>query len=280
MKKSAVMLVSAAVCTAAAGFLAYEDNHIDVEYSEIVSKKLGAGNRIRILHVSDFHNKRFPDGGERLFKTARETKPDFVFITGDLIDKRRTVQEDLHVALRFAKCLAETAPVYYIPGNHEAVSPLYPELRDKLLSYGFAVLENSTAPLEGHENISVSGVLDYDFYEKNHVVFHNKLKKTLDGADGELKILLSHRPQKLDEYAFCGADIVFCGHAHGGQVRLPFIGGLYAPQQGVFPKYTEGIHREGETVMTVSRGMGNSRCPIRVFNHPQLSVVELAGSEK
>ena len=98
--------------------------------------------------------------------------------------------------------------------------------------------------------------------------------KNLDSLNRFI-ILLSHRPEMLDVYEAAGVDLVFTGHAHGGQWRLPGIGGLIAPGQGFFPAYTEGSHTEGDTTMYVSRGLGNSLMPIRIFNRPELVVVEL-----
>lgn len=271
IKTAASAAALGAVC--AAGFFTAENNRISVTSCTVRSERL-KNTDLKILHVSDFHNKLFPDGGRTLFAKVKELSPDLVFITGDLIDKRRTRAQDLPRALSFARALAQTASVYYIPGNHEAVSPVYPILRAELKNLGFNILENSSLTLPGTD-ITVSGVLDPAFYGGDDLEFYENTYKTLSEADGGFKILLSHRPDKLSQYSSCGADLVFCGHAHGGQVRLPFVGGLYAPHQGVLPKFTAGLYTENETVMTVSRGIGNSLGPVRVFNPPHLSIVNL-----
>ena len=89
------------------------------------------------------------------------------------------------------------------------------------------------------------------------------------------QILLAHEPQFINKYAEAGYKVALCGHAHGGQWRIPFTGrGLYAPQQGVFPKYTQGVHICGDMQMVVSRGLGNSRFPLRLFNRPEIVVID------
>lgn len=106
---------------------------------------------------------------------------------------------------------------------------------------------------------------------------HEMIKNIMDsrGDDSHLNVLLSHRPELIYAYEEAGMDLVLSGHAHGGQVRLPFMGGLIAPNQGIFPKYTSGIHNVGDTSMVISRGLGNSIIPFRIFNRPELVVVIL-----
>ena len=98
---------------------------------------------------------------------------------------------------------------------------------------------------------------------------------TLMEQETAYAILLSHRPELFETYAACGVDLVLSGHAHGGQFRLPFIGGLIAPNQGLFPKYDAGLFTDGNTNMIVSRGIGNSIIPIRFNNRPEIVLLEL-----
>ncbi|MBO5374107.1 MAG: metallophosphoesterase, partial [Clostridia bacterium] len=113
-----------------------------------------------------------------------------------------------------------------------------------------------------------------DSAEKTRVVIREKLKTLISDTD-EYKIVLSHRPEAFIEYVNAGVDLALTGHAHGGQVQIPFIGGLIAPNQGFFPKYTTGKHTKNGTKMVVSRGIGNSLCPLRVNNRPEILLVEL-----
>ena len=123
----------------------------------------------------------------------------------------------------------------------------------------------------------LAGLCDPDFTDADKIEQNGVLDKWLGEIvnDDSFTVLLSHRPEAFDIYADHGIDVVFCGHAHGGQFRLPFIGGLYAPNQGFFPKYDAGVYNKGNTSMVVSRGIGNSVIPIRVNNRPELVIAEL-----
>ncbi|MBR4860696.1 MAG: metallophosphoesterase, partial [Firmicutes bacterium] len=193
---------------------------------------------------------------------------------------------DVEKALYFAKKAAELAPCYYVPGNHENRIPeAYEQLKTGLRENGVIILENEAVELERDGKvITLMGVLDPIFNVGKTDEAGNILEDERAVMEGQLKnldslnrftILLSHRPEMLDIYAAAGINLVFTGHAHGGQWRLPGLGGIIAPGQGFFPAYTEGAHTAGDTTMYVSRGLGNSLMPIRIFNRPELVVVEL-----
>jgi len=223
----------------------------------------------KILLVTDLHGKRFGRGQKRLLNMVAACRPDIVAITGDIVDSRRKKTEG---ALEFVAQAARIAPVYYVTGNHEWQYGRYHALKEQLLASGAAVLDNAFVTLQkGEAQIHLAGVNDPAFGSKN--AFKKSLRR-LTELPG-MKILLTHRPEEIALYAAYGFDLVLAGHAHGGQVRLPFIGGLYAPGQGVFPRYTSGIHSMKETAMVVSRGLGNSLFPLRVFNRPELVLVTL-----
>lgn len=267
-----------AVAAAGGAFFYCGNNHVTCTGYEYSSEELPkAFDSVRILHISDFHNTSFPKQGRELLRKCALLEPDYIFITGDLIDKRRTSPKDIETAAAFAENLTKIAPVYCIPGNHEAVSPSYTSLKRRLAETSVTLLENRVISLErGGERISLAGAADHAsyYYDYDYSFFRKKLRELKNSAEG-FAILLSHRPDRIADYAFAGFPLVFSGHAHGGQVRLPVIGGLYAPNQGVFPKYTAGIYTNGETSMVVSRGLGNSRGPVRVFNFPELVLVKL-----
>lgn len=166
-------------------------------------------------------------------------------------------------------------------GNHEGVSPSFTILKNRLKKETEVILlQNETVEIKrGEDKITVAGAVDpaFTYYDADFSAFGKELKKIADKAEG-FTLLLSHRPDRIKDYAEAGFPLVLSGHAHGGQVRLPFIGGLYSPNQGVFPKYTAGVYREGETAMVVSRGLGNSRGPVRVFNFPEIVTVTLRSS--
>lgn len=231
-----------------------------------------------IVQVSDLHNTEFGSNQQVLVQHVKNTNPDIIAITGDLIDSNHP---DIKKAMDFVKAIAKIAPVYFVTGNHEAWTEEYGKLKTELQQVGVVILDNEAVILEQNdESIQLMGVSDPDFVLKNDWFDEKKamVNKQIQGIlepNHNYKILLSHRPELVDVYAENSINLVLCGHAHGGQVRIPFLGGLVAPDQGFFPKYTEGVHNIGETQMVVSRGLGNSIIPIRINNQPELVVITL-----
>lgn len=232
----------------------------------------------RIAQVSDLHNAEFGDGNQRLLDMLREAEPDMIAITGDLIDSRKT---NIAVALAFAEEAVRIAPCYYVSGNHEARVPEYRELKAGLEAAGVTVLDDARVEIEiSGKSITIIGVNDpsfhADYLTSDAAVMDRKLSE-LSSEDAGFTILLSHRPELFDTYVAHDMDLVLTGHAHGGQFRLPLIGGLIAPNQGLFPKYDDGLYSEGNTNMIVSRGLGNSIIPFRFNNRPEVVLIELKG---
>lgn len=232
----------------------------------------------RIAQVSDLHNAEFGRNNAELLSLLSESRPDIIVITGDLIDARHT---DVGIALCFAQESVKIAPTYYVTGNHEAASPQYDTLKAGLEAAGVIVLEDETVYIEqGGETISLLGLADPDFTIRGDMfgevpaMVSTKLRNLVED-ESRYTILLSHRPELFETYVDGGIDLVFSGHAHGGQFRLPFIGGLVAPNQGLFPKYDAGLYTDGNTSMVVSRGIGNSIIPFRFNNRPEIVLVEL-----
>lgn len=227
----------------------------------------------RIVQVSDLHNAQFGEGNEKLLALITGADPDIIVITGDLVDSRNT---DIGIALEFVRDAAQIAPVYYVTGNHESRIDEYGTLQDGLVQRGVTVLRNEKLRLErSGEAITLMGMDDPSFQYRASLAILEGLK---DSADG-YTVLLSHRPELFETYVACGMDLVFTGHAHGGQFRLPVVGGLIAPHQGFFPKYDAGLYTQGSTNMLVSRGIGNSVCPIRFNNRPEIIVVQLESTK-
>ena len=232
----------------------------------------------RIAQVSDLHNAEFGEGNEKLIELLSLSRPDMIVITGDLIDSRHT---DIEIALEFARQAIKLAPVYYVSGNHEARVREYEDLKMGLAEAGVIVLEDQKVQItrEG-ESISILGIDDPSFQEDYLFgyaasVTSSALSELQNESEG-YTVLLAHRPELFETYVDAGVDLVFSGHAHGGQFRLPFIGGLVAPNQGFFPKYDAGLFSEGSTTMIVSRGVGNSIIPIRFNNRPEIILVTLS----
>ena len=230
----------------------------------------------RIAQVSDLHNAEFGGGNQRLLDMLREAEPDMIAITGDLIDSRKA---NIAVALAFAEEAVRIAPCYYVSGNHEARVPEYRELKAGLEAAGVTVLDDARVEIEiSGKSITIIGVNDpsflADYLTSDAAVMDRKLSE-LSSEDASFTILLSHRPELFDTYAAHDMDLVLTGHAHGGQFRLPLIGGLIAPNQGLFPKYDDGLYSEENTNMIVSRGLGNSIIPFRFNNRPEVVLIEL-----
>lgn len=259
-------------------FCIWENNSIVISQFTYTSDKIpNTFNDFKILQISDLHNKSFGNNQSYLMKKVREISPDIIVITGDLIDSRSF---NLNIAMSFVEQAVGMAPVYYVPGNHEARSGSYDEIKGRLKGAGVTVLDNEglSCRRDG-SSISIIGLKDPGFSTSDYIdgVDTRSMEACLDNYkdSSQLKIVLSHRPELMYMYNNYNADIVFSGHAHGGQVRLPFIGGIVAPDQGFFPKYDGGEYEEGITTMYVSRGLGNSIFPIRLFNRPELVVVTL-----
>ena len=252
---------------------AWGNTALELNSYTICSDKLpGAFDGYRIAHISDLHNAEFGDGNQRLLDMLREAEPDVIAMTGDLIDSRRT---NLAVALAFAEEAAQIAPCYYVSGNHEARVLEYQDLKAGLEAAGVTVLDDAYVKIEvSGESITVMGVndpsfsADYlsfsaDYLTGDAAVIDQKLSALTAEASG-FTILLSHRPELFNTYVRHDMDLVLSGHAHGGQFRLPLIGGLIAPNQGLFPRYDAGLYSENDTSMIVSRGAWKQHCSVSI----------------
>lgn len=256
-------------------YINWQNNDIVIsEYYYNDIKVLDAFNNYKILQISDLHNKKFGKDQTKLIEHIKSISPDIIVITGDLIDSRKT---NIDTSLKFIKEAIKNFPIFYVSGNHEKRSGVYDLLIEKLEDLGVTVLENKSIKIKKDEaEINLIGVQDISFLGNESQLFLTIVTE-LSNKDC-LNILLSHRPELLKTYADSSVDLVLTGHAHGGQIRLPFIGGLIAPNQGLFPKYTSGIHKKDNTTMIVSRGLGNSILPIRIFNRPELVVIYLGNN--
>lgn len=232
----------------------------------------------RIAQVSDLHNAEFGDGNSTLIRLLKMSSPDIIVITGDLVDSNHT---DIDVAMNFINQVVDMAPCYYITGNHEArLGNAYQELEEALTDVGVIILRDVSTVLEReNQSIQIIGLDDPSFagnsymYMTSEEIISSKLQN-METTD-VFKILLSHRPEAFRMYVNNNLDLVLSGHAHGGQVRFPFLGGLIAPNQGFFPKYDAGVYSKSNTTMVVSRGIGNSIVPIRVNDRPEIVIIEL-----
>ncbi len=275
------------------------NNYITISRHTLTSQKLKKTSSLSIIHISDLHNKNFGHRQSYLIKKIRLLKPDLIAVSGDLIDNSAYKN-----ALTFIQKASEICPIYYVRGNHESLAGNFANLKKELLKYHVTILKNETAAFT-KDNITyhITGLDDPIFrgYNKKYKSYVNhELNKLLKTGTAQnlfakklsvrkirhmpdkayakkaskshdiYQILLSHRPELFHIYSSYPFDLVLCGHAHGGQIRPPFTDGLYAPNQGIFPRYTSGSHTKNGTTEIISRGLGNSGCPLRLLNYPEI----------
>ncbi|MEJ9111179.1 metallophosphoesterase [Bacillus paramobilis] len=255
-----------------------QNNVISITKVNIKSTKIPSSFKgFKILQMSDLHNKKFGENQETLIQKVKGENPNIIVITGDLIDSK---SYDAEVSLELIQELVKEYPVYFVTGNHEKWSGKYNDLEKELKKHHVTVLRNEHVTIQKEEQkINLLGIDDPEFVTGNrdegNVVNYEISKAKFEMNPDTYNVLLSHRPEFLAEYANEKIDLVLSGHAHGGQVRLPFIGGIVAPNQGLLPTYTAGLNEKQNTSMVVSRGLGNSIIPQRIFNRPELVVVQL-----
>lgn len=277
-KKIVILYTAALAVLALVIWIVWGNTTLELNTYSISSSDLpDSFDGYRIAHVLDLHNAEIGAGNRTLLSMLQEAEPDMIAITGDLIDSRNT---NVEPALAFAKKAMQIAPCYYVTGNHEARVLEYDELKSGLKAAGVVVLEDEQLQIDiSGENITIAGVNDPSFstdylFGDAAAVVGAKISE-MDREEEEFTILLTHRPELYDTYVDCGIDLALSGHAHGGQFRLPFVGGLIAPNQGLFPKHDAGLYSEGGTNMIVSRGIGNSLFPFRFNNRPEVVLIEL-----
>ena len=250
-------------------FCLYQNKHLVITTYTYESEKLGADlDGYRIVQISDLHNAEFGKENKKLLETIRSCSPDIIIITGDLVDSNHT---NVERAVAFVKEAVKIAPVYYVTGNHEYwLDPSENEqMMQGILAAGAYDLDDEAVRIEkGDSSFLLVGLDDQHLSDET-------LKNLLQEQKNELSIVLAHEPQYLQNYANAEADLVLTGHAHGGQIRLPFVGGIVAPDQGFLPEYISGQYNSADTEMIVSRGLGNSIIPVRLFNYPEVVCVEL-----
>lgn len=270
--KWAALLLAAGAAAAGGWAWAMQGELTTARYEVPLPVGLEGLDGVKIAQISDVHSA---DLEGPLRAALEEAAPDLIVMTGDLVNRE---DRDLSRALSLARMVAETAPAFFAPGNHEVDNPCWPELRDGLEEAGVQVLEDRAVlwSLRG-EGVNLMGLWDVTHDPLGWAHAQAALPERVRALrrEGALNVLLSHRPSLLEEYGAGGADVVFCGHAHGGQVRLPLAGPVFAPDEGLFPKHTAGVYQAGETRMVVSRGLGNGTPYPRLWNGPELVVVTM-----
>ncbi|HEO8419387.1 TPA: metallophosphoesterase [Yersinia enterocolitica] len=265
--KKRMLIVGISICILML-FSYYQNNSLSTSTFTLSSEKIT--EPIKVVQLSDLHSKQFGKNQNHLVKQVKKLNPDIIAFTGDLVDSE-TYDEQKSMTLM--EELVQIALTYYVTGNHESWSGKFPALEEKLLEDGVYVLRNEQTLVNiGEETINLIGVDDPTFLSGEE-----ELAEIVDSLSHEehFNLLLSHRPELFSLYE--KMDLVLTGHAHGGQVRLPFIGGIVAPDQGFMPKYTAGMYKKEDMVMIVNRGLGNSIIPQRIFNRPEIVEVVING---
>lgn len=249
------------------------------EYSVKTDKLEGS---IKILQISDLHNSRYGKNQKNLVKKIDEQAPDIIVLTGDI-----AVEELSHEPTKeLLSAISSRYPCYYVSGNHEFQTESIDKVKEMIRSYGVKILEGEGETItQNSSKLLICGVDDPALFgehnwKTNEGEYDGWLEQlnTCDKirTDDVFTILLSHRPETVNAYEKCGFDLILSGHAHGGQIRIPFImNGLIAPNQGFFPKYAGGEYELSDsTKMIVSRGLCRNFYP-RVFNPPELVVIHI-----
>lgn len=251
-------------------FCNFQNKHLETTHYTYEAEQLGVDlDGYRIVQISDLHNAKFGKNNQKLVDRIRECAPDMIVLTGDLVDSNHT---NVDRAVQFVNEIVKICPVYYVTGNHEywLDTSEYENLMDGVASAGVIILDNQVVEISrGDAKFRLVGLDDKSLADGT--------LEALLSDEKELTVVLAHEPQYFARYAGTGVDLVLSGHAHGGQFRLPFVGGIVAPDQGFLPEYTAGEYYMNGTEMIVSRGLGNSVIPVRLFNYPEIVCVELVG---
>lgn len=269
-------LIILALIAAAAAFL-IKDSRDDLEISryEVASQKLPESfDGFKIVQLSDLHGAEFGEDGMELVEKVKELEPDIIALTGDFV----TDEGDLAAVEKLAARLVKLCPVYFVSGNHEFGSGLAVKVRNILERAGVKYLSNEYLTISrGEDGILLGGVEDPLAYAD--MLSPDELaQKMNDAAPDAFKILLGHRNYWMTEYPELPVDLIFCGHAHGGLIRIPGVGGLIGTDRRLFPDFDAGQFNNGRYTLIVSRGLGNSVSIPRIFNRPEIVCVELSSA--
>lgn len=248
------------------------------EYTIHSTKIPSQFDSFRIVQISDLHDAKFGERHADLVKKVKELSPDAIFITGDFIDSNRF---DLDRSMELIEELHQVAPFYYVTGNHEISSNETEQILVRLTEQGVQTLSNEAVIIEREgQQIAIGGIDDpLSSSKEDDEAVKEFILQAFQGVPNSMyKILLSHRPEQFNTYQDLKIDLIMSGHAHGGQIRIPGIGGLVAPGQGWLPDYSEGLHSKNGSHMIISRGIGNSIIPVRFLNQPEIVLVELRSS--
>lgn len=240
-----------------------------LEKVTIDTNKLAAGSSIRVLQISDVHNKRSMNSNKQLIRLTQQTQPDIVLLTGDLIDYKTKNLDNVYALV---EGIIDISPrVYFVTGNHEWRGGMAEELMIGLAERGVTILDNKNEFINIRNlSINLCGVSDWTSGQLD-------MDKALHGVEDSIyTIMLAHDPWIIYDYKDYVPDLTLSGHTHGGQVRLPYIGALFAPGQNLFPELDKGFYNlENNKFLYIDSGVGTSILPIRFLNRSQVSIITI-----
>lgn len=278
MKRKKLLVISTVLLLLALllpPFLRWQNDGLTVSRYEFRSAEVDeALDGYVIVQLSDLQDKCFGTDQAPLVKEVAALKPDLILLTGDMVDYNKFNEFNLATTLTLMRGVTQIAPCYFTTGNHETAfsNEKLQEILDDFAACGVRVLLDEYTWIERDDGrFCLFGLGD-------HLKLSETWAEAVPQEDG-LCLMLAHRPERIEQYTQGNVDLIFSGHAHGGQVRLPLIGGLYAPEQGWFPKLTAGMHEKNGVTMVISRGLGNSEFPQRLFNRPEIVQVTLRAAK-
>ena len=256
----------------------YIDNNVfEISYIDFIDAEIPLSfSGSKILQISDLHNKTYGNENITLLNAINEISPDYIFLTGDMVSSKDT---DFSNFYSLASEIGTKYDCYYIPGNHELdfTNEKLKEFYKILEDYKINVLDNEAIELiKDGERINLYGMwYNPKYYIKEDFKLEIMEKIMSKAEENSFNILLTHNPDDFEVYANWGADLTFSGHVHGGMVRLPYVGGVISPSRTLFPEYDDGLYEYNDSNLIVSRGLSRGATGIRIFNQPELVVVNL-----
>lgn len=275
LKKILIFIPVAAIALILA-FAFVCSNTLEIKNYSITTDKLDT--KVKFVFISDLHNKEYGENNIDLISKIKEQSPDFIAVGGDMVNK---YSADDRVMKELLPNLVQTAPTYCVLGNHELTLAEQIDFKSDINSTGAKLLDNEAVTLNiNGEEILLGGMSDFPYYEFNAPDFETDERYFWEDFKERSKncfsILLNHQPEYLSDITQdCNIDLIMCGHTHGGLVQLPFVGGLFAPNQGFFPKYDKGEFDLNGTKMIISAGLGDAYPVLRINNCPEITVVNI-----
>ncbi len=252
-----------------------QDDDLKISTYQIETDKIHES--IRLALITDLHSCEYGEGESEIIQKLSEIEPDAVLFGGDIADIHMP-RDNMEILI---SRVAATYKTYYVTGNHEFRRGDQKDIKNTLEGYGVIVLEGDCSVLNiRSDTINICGIDDYEISKRK---FSEQLRQAGTAFDdNRYKILLTHRPEQIKRYLQYDFDLIISGHTHGGQWRIPgILNGVFAPDQGLFPRYGGGKYEFPGTILIISRGLARETTPIpRIFNPPEIVIVDLVADNE